>query len=66
MITIENCTIVRMDGRRVGCIPAEKWQIALLALGATGGFRREGNWYTATPIKRCRPNLVRTLKRIVI
>lgn len=66
MITIENRTIVRMDGRWVGCIPAEKWETALLALGATGGFRREGNWHTATPMKKCRPSLVRTLRRIAI
>ena len=66
MITIENRTIVRMDGRWVGCIPAAQWETALLALGATGGFRREGNDYTATPMKRYRPNLVRTLRRIAI
>jgi hypothetical protein len=41
MITIENRSAVRMDGALVGYIPAERWQKALLALGATGGFRRE-------------------------
>ncbi len=65
MITIENRSAVRMDGALVGYIPSEKWQTALIALGATGGFRREDANYTATPMPRYRPSLVRTLKRLV-
>ena len=65
MITIEKKTTVLIDGEWVGCIPAKRWNAALLALGATGGFWREEATYTAAPMPRYRPMLIRTLKRLV-
>ncbi|TDB67091.1 hypothetical protein [Arundinibacter roseus] len=65
MITIENQCTVRVDGRLVGYIPTSKWNDALLALGATGGFRKEAKVYTATPMLRYKPRLVKTLKQLM-
>lgn len=65
MIRIENKSAVWLDGTLVGCIPAHNWNAALVALGATGGFWCEDTQYTAMPMPRYRPSLIKTLKRLV-
>jgi hypothetical protein len=63
MIAIVNKTTLLVNGERVGNIPAKKWNVVLVELGASGGYREEDNHWIATPQKRYEGKLINFLKK---